>query len=109
VLDLFGVGTEPGALSGASWLPDLADPAAAPARPVFIDMPAGPYNGDRQAYIENDIKITTSNTRTMGVFDLAKDPGEKENLMRDAELAQRVHARFLEFRRGLDAVKVKPR
>lgn len=109
VLELFGVTVEPaGFLRGTSWLADLANPGAAAARPVFIDMPAGPYNGDRQAFIENDIKITTSNTRTMGVFDLAKDPGEKNNLMRDAALAQRVHARFLEFRRELDTVKVTP-
>jgi arylsulfatase A-like enzyme len=109
ILDLFGVSTEPGALRGTSWLAELSDPAEAKKRPVFIDMPAGPYNGERQAYIEDDIKITTSNTRTMGVFDLAKDPGEKDNLMKDAELAQRVHARYLEFRRGLEPVKVKPR
>lgn len=109
VLDLFDVEVEPGVLRGSSWLPDLRNPESAAARPVFIDMPAGPYNGDRQAFIENDIKITTSNTRTMGVFDLSKDPGEQNNLMRDAQLAQRVHARFLEFRRGLEPVKVTPR
>jgi arylsulfatase A-like enzyme len=109
ILDLFRVSTEPGALRGTSWLGELSDPAQAEKRPVFIDMPAGPYNGERQAYIEDDIKITTSNTRAMGVFDLTKDPGEKDNLMKDAELAQRVHTRYLEFRRGLEPVKVKPR
>jgi choline-sulfatase len=109
VLDLFGVSAEPGFLRGTSWLADVHAPEVATPRPVFIDMPAGPYNGERQAYIDGMIKITTSNTRTMGVFDLANDPEEKVNLMKDAKVSQPAHERYLAFRRTLQPVKVVPR
>lgn len=109
VLDLFGVKAEPGFLRGTSWLADLDAPREAEPRPILMDMPPGPYNGERQAFIDGGIKIITSNTRTMGVYDLEKDPGEQNNLMKDAALAKDIHARYLEFRRGLEPVVVKPR
>jgi arylsulfatase A-like enzyme len=75
---------------------------------VFVDMPAGPNNADRQAFIENDLKLITSDTRPLGLYDLRKDPGEKHDLLDDPELKDKVVSRFKAFRRDLRAVRVKP-
>lgn len=72
-------------LSGQSLLPDLLRPAGTndPERPVFIDMARGPYNAERQALIERDQKLTVSEGRVLGLYDLAADPGEKQDLAAD--------------------------
>jgi arylsulfatase A-like enzyme len=72
-------------LSGQSLLPDLLRPAGTndPERSVFIDMARGPYNAERQALIERDQKLTVSEGRVLGLYDLAADPGEKQDLAGD--------------------------
>ena len=72
-------------LSGESLLPDLqrAPGAADPERPVFIDMARGPYNAERQAIIAHDQKLTVSEGRVLGLYDLAGDAAEKKDLSRD--------------------------
>jgi choline-sulfatase len=72
-------------LSGGSLLPDLLRAAgeAAPERPVFVDMARGPYNAERRALIDGDQKLTVSEGRVLGLYDLAQDPGEKTDLSRD--------------------------
>lgn len=69
-------------LSGESLLPDLFVPPGkeAPARDVIIDMPAGPYNDARRAFIHGDLKLTISNGTRNELYDLAGDPEEQKNL-----------------------------
>ena len=72
-------------VSGESLLGDLrrAPGSPDPAKPVFIDMARGPYNAERQALIEDDLKLTVSEGRVLGLYDLAKDPAEKQDLSSD--------------------------
>jgi arylsulfatase A-like enzyme len=97
--------------SGQSLVKDvLMPPGHVPeSRIVFVDMAAGPNNAERQAFIESDLKLTASSGRALGLYDLAKDPGEKEDLSRDKALLDRVGERFKAFRRELRVVNVKPR
>ncbi len=89
LLDLFGLPFAPRSgsdfLSGQSLLPDLVRSAGAVdvERPVFIDMARGPYNAERQALIERDLKLTVSDGRVLGLYDLAADPAEKHDLAAD--------------------------
>jgi arylsulfatase A-like enzyme len=91
-------------LSGESLLPDvLRTPGAAdPERPVFIDMARGPYNAERQALIDHDLKLTVSEGRVLGLYDLAADPGEKRDLAADK-------ARLTAMRRALAELKSQRR
>ena len=77
-------------------------------RIVFVDMSAGPHNAERQAFIENDIKLTASQGRTLGIYDLDKDASEQNDLSDDEQLAERIGERFKAFRRELRVVPVKP-
>jgi arylsulfatase A-like enzyme len=84
ILELFRV--EPSGatdvLSGQSLVPDLLrEPGARdPARPVFMDMARGPHNAERQALIADDLKLTVSEGRVLGLYDLSVDPQEKQDL-----------------------------
>jgi hypothetical protein len=71
-------------------------------------MPAGPYNDERQAYIEDDMKLITSRGRPLGLYDLAKDPGEKRDLTDDATRLEPMLEKTKAFRRGLDEVVERP-
>jgi len=113
ILDLCGV-AEPKLgsedfLSGSSLVPDLFSPAGAlpPARPVFIDMAAGPNNHDRQALIEGDMKLVASSGRPLSLYDLRADPGETKDLLDDPTLAEPMIRNFRAFRRRLHEVYVK--
>lgn len=110
LLDVFGIPQPTGDdfLSGRSMLPEWFGETPAP-REIFIDMPAGPYNGDRQAYIADDLKLITSNSRPMGLYNLAVDPGETQNLSKDAALAEATLERMKAFRSKLRVVKVNPK
>ena len=44
----------------------------------------------------------------MGVFNLAQDPGETKNLMKDTKLTGRLLEDFKQFRSGLHRIRVKP-
>jgi len=98
-------------ISGQSLLRDVMRPPGhePQARIVFVDMSAGPNNAERQAFIENDFKLIASSGRTLGLYDLNKDPGEKQDLSKDKALAERVSERFKAFRRELKLVHVRPR
>lgn len=97
-------------VSGQSLLPDIMMPPGykPEKRIVFVDMPAGPHNGERQAFIENDLKLIASRGRPMGLYNVARDPGEKKDLLDDKDLEKRVIGRFNAFRRRLREVYVKP-
>jgi arylsulfatase A-like enzyme len=111
ILDLLGVqhpaAGAADAMSGYSLLPDLVRPAGqpSPSRPIFADLCAGPFNDERQALIEDDIKIITAMGRPVGIYDLAVDPGEKENLIKDAARLAEMKAKLAAFRSRLRGVK----
>jgi hypothetical protein len=94
-------------LSGVSLLPDVFG-AQAPPRPVFVDMAEGPHNAERRAYIEGDMKLVVSGGRALSLYDLAKDPAEKQDLSRDKEALNAMLERYRAFRRTLREVYVKP-
>jgi choline-sulfatase len=111
ILDLFDVPAPTGkdALSGQSVLLDIVMPPKhrPEERIVFIDMSEGPYNTDRQAFIEGDLKLIANNGRPIGLYNLKDDPGEEKNLLKDQELADKFVDRFKAFRRKLRVVKVR--
>jgi len=115
ILDIFGVPRpareQKDAFHGVSLLADvLAPPGYVPAsRVVYIDMPAGPYNDSREAYIENDLKLITSGNRALGLFDLKTDPGEKRDLLDDTSKARPLLSKAKAFRKTLDEVIERPR
>jgi arylsulfatase A-like enzyme len=114
ILEIFGVAAPPlpnkHGLPGVSLLPDvLAPPGYVPApRVVYVDMPAGPYNDSREAYIEDDMKLITSGGRALGLFDLKADPGEKHDLLDDTEKARPLMTKTKAFRKTLDEVFERP-
>ena len=69
-------------LSGQSLVPELLPKSgvADAVRPVFIDMARGPYNAERQALIDGDMKLTVSEGRVLGLYDLVADAAEKTDL-----------------------------
>jgi arylsulfatase A-like enzyme len=93
-------------LSGQSLVPDLVRPASepSPARPIFADLCAGPFNDERQALIEDDVKIITAMGRPVGIYDLANDPGEKVNLLDDAQRTATMKAKLATFRSRLKVI-----
>ncbi|MBN1610665.1 MAG: sulfatase-like hydrolase/transferase [Polyangiaceae bacterium] len=113
ILDLFGVPAPIGkdALSGQSVLLDVVPPPKhePEERVVFIDMSAGPYNTDRQAFIEGDVKLIANSGQPIGLYDLKNDPGEEKNLLKNKEFAEKFVGRFKAFRRQLRVVRVAPR
>jgi arylsulfatase A-like enzyme len=97
-------------LSGVSLLPDLASEDAPSARPVFVDMAEGPHNAERRAFIDEEKKLVLSGGRVLGLYDLARDPAEKQDLSTDKLARESALSRFRAFRQTLHEVVVrKPR
>jgi arylsulfatase A-like enzyme len=90
-------------LSGESLLPDLqrAPGAPDPDKAVFVDMARGPYNAERQALIDHDRKLTVSEGRVLGLYDLAEDPGEQHDLSRDKAAVQLSRDKLAAFKSRL--------
>ena len=84
ILDLMGVPAPGGQgddfLSGSSWLSDWSEGATPAKRDILVDMPAGPYNESRRAFIHDDLKLIISRGASKELFDLAADPDEKKNV-----------------------------
>jgi arylsulfatase A-like enzyme len=115
VLELFDVkapdASAPDSLSGVSLVPDIVQPPGYTPKPrvVFVDMQAGPHNAERQAFIENDMKLSMSSGRALGLYDLAADPGEKNDLLdSQRERAKELFERAKAFKAGLKEVRVRP-
>ncbi|HVY27576.1 MAG TPA: sulfatase [Polyangiaceae bacterium] len=110
LLDLFKLPAPAGSgtdfVSGQSLLADLmrAPGAAEPAKPVFIDMARGPYNAERQALIDGDQKLTVSEGRVLGLYDLAQDPGEKLDLSSDKSRVAAMRDKLSAFKSRLRPV-----
>lgn len=96
-------------VSGQSLLPDVIQPPGhqPQSRIVFVDMPAGPNNAERQALIEDDLKLIVSGGRPLGLYNLKEDPGEKKDLLDDAELKEQQLGRYKAFRKKLREVRVR--
>lgn len=95
-------------LSGTSLLPDVFLPAdkRAEARDIVIDMPAGPYNDARRAFIHGDLKLTLSNNASYELYDLAKDPAEAENLWQKPEAKGDMPDRYAAAKARLHEIRV---
>jgi arylsulfatase A-like enzyme len=93
-------------LSGESLLPDLLRPPGTPdpERPVFVDMARGPYNAERRALIAGDLKLTVSEGRVLGLYDLAADPAEKRDLSGDKPRTQAMREELAAFTSRLKPV-----
>jgi len=116
ILDLMQVGkTEPKGdydfLSGTSLVPDVLAPPGQPLakRDILIDMPAGPFNEARRAFIHDDKKLIIAGGVRYQLYDLATDPDEKNDLSDDKAALQAARARYDAFRAGLREIPVKPR
>lgn len=112
LLSLFGQPLPSGEqrLSGQALSDDiLMPPGHLPERrPVFIDMSEGPFNEERQAIIQDGIKLIRSNGRTIGLYDLDQDPGESIDRRGDRALLATARAQFMAFQRQLRWVRVNP-
>jgi arylsulfatase A-like enzyme len=97
-------------LSGQSLLPDLlrAPGAADPERAVFIDMARGPYNAERQALLDHDLKLTVSEGRVLGLYDLAADAAEKHDISADKARLGPMRAALSEVKSRLRPVPMPP-
>jgi choline-sulfatase len=65
-------------VSGTSLINDMLGTPA--ARPILVDMPGGPYNESRRAFIKDDLKLVISGGKKKELYDLAADPKETKNV-----------------------------
>lgn len=108
ILDLMGVPTN-GKLHGKSLVTDAIPPRPThlEERDVYIDMPAGPFNELRRAFITGPapgLKLIDMGKGRSGyeLFDLAKDPGETQSLASDAARLDPVVAAMARLRATLE-------
>ena len=104
---------EEGELRGQSLLTDVYLPEGQEheERDVFVDMPAGPYNGIRRAIITGTtpgMKLINQGGPQYQLFDLATDPQERRDLSFDKEKLGPVLERMQAARARLKEVDVRP-
>ena len=115
IIELMGLEVpDDGELRGKSLLADvyLPNDAEHEERDVYVDMPAGPFNGLRRAIITGPspgMKLIHSGGYNYQLFDLASDPEEKKDLARDKEKRDEAIARMNAFRARLKEIEVKPK
>jgi arylsulfatase A-like enzyme len=115
IVDLMGLPQpEDGELRGHSLLDDvyLAKGKEHEERDVYVDMPAGPFNGLRRAVIYGPtpgMKLIHSGGFTYQLFDLATDPDEKKDLAGDKEKREAAIAHMNAIRARLKEIEVKPK
>ncbi|HZU84055.1 MAG TPA: sulfatase [Polyangiaceae bacterium] len=79
ILDLAGAPADPGA-RGRSFAPELFG-ADLPESPILVDQPRNPYYPLKRAFIDGGYKLhVLPESKTYLLFDLAHDPGEKNDL-----------------------------
>ncbi|MGC4066114.1 MAG: sulfatase-like hydrolase/transferase [Polyangiaceae bacterium] len=94
--------------SGQSLVPELLGmESAMTPRPVLIDMAKGPFNAERQAFIDGDFKLIASQGRPLGLFDLSVDPEEKRDRLDDVALRERLVGEYRAFRKAMRVIEVK--
>jgi arylsulfatase A-like enzyme len=113
LLDLMRVAPPPpGELSGQSLLPDLMAKGGDryEERDVYFDMPDGPYTRMRRGIIHGEtpgMKLIHFGGRQYQVYDLANDPGERDDLSGDpTKLAPMIEA-LQAKRAALKEIEVK--
>ncbi len=106
LLDAFGVAQQGEFVRGASLLDDVLGGPAVP-RPVFVDMPQGPHNKERRAFYSGSFKLVTSDGRVLGLYDLALDPGEKNDLSVDKSLVSKLQTEQAAFVAGLQPLPAR--
>jgi arylsulfatase A-like enzyme len=101
-----------GELRGTSLVADVLEEEDDFAeRDIYLDMPAGPYNAMRRGFIHGatpGMKLLYFGGTQYQLFDLAADPGEKDDLSQDNEKLAPVLDAFQKFRAGLQEIEVKP-
>ncbi|MCH2109897.1 MAG: sulfatase-like hydrolase/transferase, partial [Polyangiaceae bacterium] len=103
IADVFGLSEEQrGKMQGTSLFLDWGDEVE--ERPLLIDMPRGPNNRERRAFISDQKKLITSQGMVLGIYDLANDPLEKKDLSEDKVLRDELLG---EMKRFLAHLKVK--
>jgi choline-sulfatase len=102
----------PGELSGRSLAPDLAaKDGHFEERDVYVDMPDGPNTHMRRALVRGTtpgMKLIHFGGRQYQLFDLANDPGEREDLSSDGSKLQPMIEAMQALRAGLREINVKP-
>ncbi|MEO6420330.1 MAG: sulfatase-like hydrolase/transferase [Polyangiaceae bacterium] len=97
-------------VSGVSMLSDIlaAPTAELEERDIYFDMPASPYSGMRRGLIHGKtpgMKLIHLGGNNYNLFDLAADPGEREDLAGDRSKFTPVYAAFQEQRARLKEVE----
>ncbi|MEI8258214.1 MAG: hypothetical protein WCJ30_21255 [Deltaproteobacteria bacterium] len=92
--------------NGTEVLGVLGEPQ--PPRPIYIELPEGPYNSMRRAVIDHGWKLIERGTGRFELYDLARDPGERADLARTnaAELS-RMRGVLESVRAGLHVVQAR--
>ncbi|MBX3230122.1 MAG: sulfatase-like hydrolase/transferase [Labilithrix sp.] len=115
IIDLMGVTIpDDGSLRGHTLLADVFAPkdAELEERDVYVDMPAGPYNGAKRALVFGPtpgMKLTHQGGFNYQLYDLGEDPGEKKDLSSNKEKLKEAIARMNAFRGGLKEIEQKPK
>jgi choline-sulfatase len=106
ILDLAGLPEDPGA-RGKSFAPELFG-ADLPERPILIDQPKNPYYPLTRAFIEGGYKLHhLAESKTYLLFDLSRDPAEKNDLSRSQpDLLAQMRQSYESFMSGI--VEVAP-
>lgn len=92
-------------VSGQSLVAEMFGAPATP-RPVYCDLPEGPYNGTRRAMIDWPYKLLVRNPRRPELFDLESDPAERTDLSSTrADVLARERATYEQLRATLRDVR----
>ncbi len=114
LLDLMRVARPPpGDLSGQSMAADILtrEGDAYEERDVYMDMPDGPYTHMRRGLIHGKtpgMKLIHFGGRQYQLYDLARDPGETDDLSSDADRVRPMLEAFQAKRATLREIDVKP-
>lgn len=87
----------PDAFSGQSLVADLT--AEQPERPIYIELPEGPYNSLRRSLVFEGFKLIERGSGRLMLYNLATDPGER------TDLAGADPARFARMRAVMEEVR----
>jgi arylsulfatase A-like enzyme len=103
ILEIFGQPAPGGDdfLRGTSWVADLGHGGEHSERPILVDMPQGPHNKQRRAFLSGKYKLISGDGRVLGLYDLDADPAEKQDLSQDPALLSRLQAEQAAFLSGL--------
>ncbi|MDP3275132.1 MAG: sulfatase [Deltaproteobacteria bacterium] len=95
-------------LSGESLVSELFGALGSP-RPIYLDLPEGPFNATRRALIQWPHKILFRNARRPELFDLSQDPAEAHDLATaQPALLANVRTSYDQLRATLREVRAVP-